>query len=661
MAQVVIAQTAFTAGALAPTLRGRRDTQIYQLGCERLENFIVRPQGSALSRPGLRFVALIHAVAGKPGVRLFDFIFDEFQRYVVCVFHGGCKIFRDGDEVLVATLTLPYQAEDLVDLDYVQLADTMLIVHPGYPVRQITRDPGEVWMTDLYHFECPPQFRFHPDPNTKLKITGNLGTASGPESITIKAQEGDNNDVFDPVQEGETWVVAGSRVTIDNVTAPNQADCTLIDTIDSSRLFANQRVKQADWSQQAPADEHGYFRSIAYFQDRLCFGGLRDLPFRIWLSRIAAPFDFQVVNVSGSVDDAEPIQIPVATGRADPIRHLVPGSGGLEVYTTGAEGYMPAGVDQPLTPKTIAYIGQTQFGSRPVKPIRLEAETLFVQLHEGAIRKFVYSNVQQSYSGEPITVRVNNLVDDPVGLAVVPGGFGIQADFVVVVNRDGTGAILSSEPTEQVMAWADLISDRKLVDCKALSNRCYVVTNDGGDRHWLEWLDPQARFDSQTDGFTFTPGVLATNWSGYQNLAGRQVSVWADGYWRESLTVGPDGSFVTARGYLALSIGLPFQPLLRPMPPEPEGGGALLGLPVRPIRCHIRYLASAGIRINGQIIRDRPVDQITDTPPEQTTEDRRVYLRGWRKDGRAAIEVTREGPFRLEVLQLRTEYGVGTG
>ena len=40
-------QTNFTAGELSPLLRAREDIQKYFNGAEKLENFIVKPQGGA--------------------------------------------------------------------------------------------------------------------------------------------------------------------------------------------------------------------------------------------------------------------------------------------------------------------------------------------------------------------------------------------------------------------------------------------------------------------------------------------------------------------------------------------------------------------------------------------------------------------------------------
>lgn len=649
------AMTAFTAGELSPTLRGRKDTAIYYLGSEILRNCLVKPQGSAVARPGMRHVAQIHALSGHPGARLLDHVFSDDQKYIVCLYHLGAKVYRDSDFTLVATLTLPYHDTDLQQVDYVQLADTMLLAHPSYPLRQIQRGPAETWATAEYEFVCGPQHKFWADPGTLMFLSS--GTFGAGNSVTLTAQGGAVNDVFTPAMVGETWVMAKARFVMTARTSATVAVFDQLDDVDTTDLYGTTKIHETAWTQQAATAATGYFRSLAYHQNRLALGGTRDLPYWLWLSRSNAPYDYQVTGV----DDAEPIKLPVSTGRLDPIRYLVPSSTGLEVFTAGGEGIVPSGIDQPLTPATIAFTPQTSFGCRFVKPVRLEDTSYFAQRDGGAIRAFHvsygYQN-QTTSAAEPITVRAAHLIDDPASVAAIPGGFGLQADFLCIVNSDGTGAVMTSEPTEQVKAWADLSSGRFLVDVRAVRSRLYACTRDGagGTAHFLEWFDPAARYDAQMDAASVT---RATAWTGFGHLAGKVADLWADGYWRGALTVAADGSFtVPSPGHLSVSVGLPIDVRVRPMPPEMEQG-TLLGMPVRPIRAHCMFLNSAALRVDGQKIFDRPFDGATHTPPQATAGVRRVYLRGWKKDGGNAPTITRDGPFPFELLSFAVDYAIG--
>jgi hypothetical protein len=208
-----------------------------------------------------------------------------------------------------------------------------------------------------------------------------------------------------------------------------------------------------------------------------------------------------------------------------------------------------------------------------------------------------------------------------------------------------------------VKAWADLSSGRFLVDVRAVRSRLYACTRQGaaGVAHFLEWFDPAARYDSQRDATSVSP---TTSWTGFQHLAGQTADLWADGYWRGAVTIDASGGLTTAKPFSSLSVGLPIDVVVKPMPPEMEQG-TLLGVPTRPMRATIMYLNSAGLRVGGQRIPDRPFDDATNTPPQVKAGVQQVYLRGWRKDGSTAVSITRDGPFPFEVLSLAVEYAVG--
>jgi hypothetical protein len=368
---------------------------------------------------------------------------------------------------------------------------------------------------------------------------------------------------------GETWVMAKARFVMTARTSATVAVFDQLDEIDTTDLYGTTKIKETAWTQQAATAADRLLPQVAYHQNRLALGGTRDLPYWLWLSRSNAPYDFQVTGV----DAAEPIKVPVSSGRLDPIRYMVPSSTGLEVFTAGGEGIIPSGVDQPLTPATVAFTPQTAFGCRFVKPVRLEDTSYFAQRDGGAIRAFHvsygYQN-QTTSAAEPITVRAAHLIDDPVSMAAIPGGFGLQADFLAIVNSDGTGAIMTSEPTEQVKAWADLSSGRFLVDVRAVRSRLYACTRDGaaGVAHFLEWFDPAARYDSQRDATSVTP---TASWSGFQHLAGKVADLWADGYWRGAATIDAGGGLTTAKPYSAVSVGLPIDVVVQA---DAAGAGA---------------------------------------------------------------------------------------
>ena len=76
MADQVI-QRNFTSGELAPALRARADLEKYLSGLALCQNFIIRSQGGAYSRPGTRFIGELDDMTRRG--RLIRFAFNTTQ------------------------------------------------------------------------------------------------------------------------------------------------------------------------------------------------------------------------------------------------------------------------------------------------------------------------------------------------------------------------------------------------------------------------------------------------------------------------------------------------------------------------------------------------------------------------------------------------------
>lgn len=752
-------QTAFTTGELSDTLRGRKDTQLYYLGLEEGLNLLVRPQGSAKVRPGTIAKRQLRAAnsPGGMGIRLGAFVFNQSQAYAAHFAHVQAN-FTDVATNETQQVSTPFQSGDLDLIDWVQVADTMLVVHPAYPgiweiARTLVGSPsgsfpspstepgvtpagapvvttgsatsisgltatlngtldnlsgeltaqvafqfrkigsavwsssatailsatgsfsvtlsdlapntayefratgsnvngtstGEIesftttnaaWVSGAYVFERAPQYKYHDDRATTLAASGTTG------SVTITAANGVDNAVFADSDVGSIWSMAGVQMTITAVASATSATATILGTLPSA-------AATTDWTEAASSPKRGGFRSIAYVSGRLVLGGTLSAPFRLWGSRVGAPFDF----LEGGTDAADPFSLDITTGRADPIKYVIAGSGGIEIFTEGGEGFIPSGPDSPVTPTTIAYVPQTSYGSRDIKPVRLDSQTIFAQRSGGAVREFVYSDVEQAYAAVPLTIRAQHILSDPKRMTEVAGGFGLPVDFLLVVNADGTMACMTSLRSEEVTAWTPWQMARPVLDATSVLSRVYVAVEDSSGTQWLEELDTSARFDAQ-HGATSISGT--SSWGPFASLAGETVNVYADGFWRGEFAVDGAGMLTTDDDYEAIELGFLFDLRIRPMPPESEDQ-SLLGMPVRPYKVELSYLGSAALRVDGRVVPDRNFNDVITTAPEITTNVRRVRLRGWQRGKTQAPVITRDGPFPVEILSLAVDYRIGTG
>jgi hypothetical protein len=266
-----------------------------------------------------------------------------------------------------------------------------------------------------------------------------------------------------------------------------------------------------------------------------------------------------------------------------------------------------------------------------------------------------YSDEVQNYKADPLAIRASHLVTDPVRITAAPSAFGGQIDYVLVLNGDGAGAALTFEKSQEVAAWAEIVSSREILDWAAVGDRVYVATSDG-EVAYLEYLDLAAVFDSQMDVTNDEPG---NEFLGFFHLAGQTVDVIADGYWRGAATIGAEGELELARAATAVKVGLPIDWLVQPMPPQSENQ-SLLGRMIRPFNAEIQFHTSCGLRINGRVIHDRPFANAITTPPQATSETKSVTLTGWSKNGSVSpIQITRDGPGPVEILSFAIDYRLG--
>lgn len=635
MTKLRTAVTAFTAGELQPALRARSDTALYYVGCEKLTNAIVAPEGGAKTRPAIR--NLINQVKRS---KLMPFIFDENTKFAVMFDGTRFRFVNAVTDEKIDDVDVPEDdlgEWNIDDLSHTQALDVMLLAEPSKPLLEVSRVGAESFAVASFEFEAPPQYKYHPDRAVQLELSGTTG------QVTVDAVGGSNPAVFSNTSFGEIWMYKFSRFKIIDVD-PTFARATveLLDDADGGEATDN-------WSQQAFNGSLGYPRTVLFHDGRLVIGGSKAFPFTVWMSRTGAPFDFQLTENPTASD---PIQIDIQD--ANPIQHIVSGAGGIEIFSQGSESVIPSRIGDPVTPSNVSVKEQSKFGSRRrAAPIKLDAQTIFAQRSAGVLREFVFADLEQAYQAVPLTIRAAHLVDDPISMTAAPGAFGTQADNVIVVNSDGTGAILTSQRTEQVTAWSDLTMRYPIYDVLAVDEKIYVAYILPGDEYRLGVFDTTADLDAQVELSNETP---TTSWSA-TIFADREIDVISDGYWRGKHQVAADGSFTVQDAATSLKIGHLFDFEIRPMSLQVQQGH-LLGRPVRISRCDMTFLDSAGLILGKYRVGDRPIGQAPLQPPQPQSKTVRKRQAGWTKQG-AALSVTRDGPFAQHILSLSFDVRVG--
>jgi hypothetical protein len=597
-------KTSFSSGEIAPQLLGRTDLRAYENGARRLRNVLIHPTGGVQRRAGLRFVDM------APGTgRLVTFEFNTEQVYLLVFTDRRLDVYRDG--VTVAQIAAPWTAEQVSQINWTQSADTLLVVHPDVEPRKITRIGGASWQLTKWSFHSAnsriywPHHRFA-TASVNMQASGVTGT------VTLTASA----PVFVPEHFGVRMRIDGREVQITQVVSPTQAKASTLQTLIGT-------APTADWSEQAFSNARGWPVSVCFHQDRLVIGGSRDLPNRLWFSKSADLFNFDL----GEGLDDESIEFSILSDQVNAIRHVFSGRH-LQVFTSGAE-WMVTG--EPLTPTSIQLFRQTRVGSpidRTVPPVDVDGATLFVPRSGSQLREFLFTDTEQAYQASDLAMLSHHLIDRPVDMS-----YDESRRLLHVVMSNGTVGTLTAYRDEQVSGWTLLVTDGAFRSVACVGDSVYtLIERDAGVT--IEVFDETLHVDCGLYGTSATPLL---EWSGAGHLEGLTVKVVADDAVCSDAVV-EGGSVVLPEPATSVQIGLPFTHIIEPLPPVFPGIGGGQGTKLRPISFTFRLWHTAALYLDtGRGLAIVPFRRFgetrLDSPPQPFSGDVTVRALGWRRGG----------------------------
>ena len=231
MAKINPVQTNFTAGELSGRLSGRIDVDRYNNGAERIENYIPLVEGGLRRRYGLRQVAPAkNAVA----TRLIRYVYSRAEKYVLEFGAGYVRVFSLSGQVTSGGAPLevatPYGAADLAQLEYVQSTDSLVIAHPGYPLKRLYRVSPSQWVMGDLPLDPAPFAEIGDRP----AATATLSATSGDITITL------STDGFSSADVNRNVVAGAGIATITDVTSASAANAKTIADFAALQFGANE-------------------------------------------------------------------------------------------------------------------------------------------------------------------------------------------------------------------------------------------------------------------------------------------------------------------------------------------------------------------------------------------------------------------------------------
>ena len=427
-----------------------------------------------------------------------DFKFSDEQTYVIVFTAHRAEVFLDVDGTYVSQTTMgtPYRGEHINDLTFAQSLDTLVIFHKRYPMWQILRS-STGWPSYEYGNGGDeltyPQHDFvdSNSPSTGIDHVERIGFSSGwlaeDEKYSISL---DGTETESILRDGSGAPGAGAaneaaiKAGIEALSTVGAGDVTVTYDIlkeytitmsgdSGDRLwdfdtgvedfnntsdevnFITDTKGQGNIEDAWSAPHRGFPRCGTFFQNRLFVGGSYSLPNYVWSTRSGTIYNFDSTE---SLADYG-IAYAIGSNQVNAVNAIYPGRH-LMVLTEDAEFYVPVSISEGITPENFFIRRTSEYGILLGSPPREVGGTmLFADKRKKSVYEHHYEERQQSYVTSSLSKFAPHLLPSVRSVSFRKALTTIEADYVYVVNDDGTLAVLNSLPEENVNAWSQLTTD----------------------------------------------------------------------------------------------------------------------------------------------------------------------------------------------------------
>lgn len=428
-----------------------------------------------------------------------------------------------------------------------------------------------------------------------------------------------------------------------------------------------------DWRRGAwyPGNYPG---AVTFAEQRLTFGGYRDIPQSLHMSRPGRFYDFATTDEDSSVQSDSAIDLTIASETVNQIQWMTHDTL-LLMGTVGAEWSVGSGSDRAaITPTNVRAERQSAFGSAFSQALSIGRSTFYVQAGGHKLREITYDYSIDRHSSMDVTIFAEHILRAHGGAVAL--AFGLLPESVIyVLCADGQVCALTYEPDQKVYSWSRVILGGPGATVKSIETKTednvdvlYMVverTVNGAVRRTLEKIVPTYEPDSPTD---FSEMVFLDGWvavdpaflsggtivSGLDRFANQTVSALIDNTVHENLSVDSLGVLTLPQTPTERCIiGYPYTSLFESFPLEQEGRRGTTQGKIKAID-HFVLRCKDTIGFEHGLTDDALTREPLPTPFQHISDDVRVPLPN-RYDTRATYIVAQSRAYPLTVLALFPE------
>ena len=411
-----------------------------------------------------------------------------------------------------------------------------------------------------------------------------------------------------------------------------------------------------EWSEQSYSAVRGFPAAVTLHQNRLWFGGTLAQPDGIWGSKSGQYYNFD----TGDASDNDALDLTANVGEIFTIRHLV-SNRDLQVFTTGAELFVQAPTDKPVTPANAQIRRQTPFGASFVRPTVFDGATLFIQKTGSALREFLFSDSEASYTSVAVSMLAPHLIVDPVQQTSIKGALNRSESYDFLLNSDGTIAVFYSIRGDQKQGWSLWDTTGKWHSICSVHERLFVLASrddgSGTTKLFLEEFQVTMPMDF-CDTFSASSSVFGSLTSHFSN--GAVVKAISGNDFLGEFTIANaeiDASLAKASVSTGF-IGYAFTPLITTLPVDAGViGGPLTGEPRRITRVVLDLHDTLAVSVNSKDLVFRNVTDDMSTNRTAVTGKEEFRILGYSRDPR--VNISQSYPFSLDLNGMVVEVAFG--
>ncbi len=358
----------------------------------------------------------------------------------------------------------------------------------------------------------------------------------------------------------------------------------------------------------------------------------------------------------------------------------------MQIFTSGAEFLLTGN-----TPATIEIKAQTQHGSKFLEAKSLDGATLFIDKNGKTLRQYLYNYNEDAYNSVDISVLSSHLIDDPSDVGVLSGSSTEDANYVVVINQDGTAAVLNTLRSQDINGftkWTNGDTNTEypfnIISVSTVHNDLFFVNkrvSDTTTTYSIERWDQTYLLDSGIK--LLSPASIDQSANqlvlSSAHLTGFTVTVVARGKVLGNKTVAAVSSS-SQNGVISITegekqfildgdstgatidvqIGFNFLPKVKSMPLNTTAGNIAGQNQMRDkkiTRMNLRVLESAGVEIDGNTVPTLELGTSFDsdlTPFTGVIQDNNGG-NGWNIEVVPEITVTNPMPFHLQAIEYEVQ------